>query len=53
MMGKMEGIGTGNFPYYFKGMLDEVRISSGACSADWIRLCYMNQKSDDALVVFK
>jgi hypothetical protein len=53
MIGKMEGVGEGNFPYYFKGMIDEVRILSGAYSADWIRLCYMNQKRNDALVVFK
>jgi hypothetical protein len=38
---------------YFKGRIDEVRVSSGALTADWIRLCYMNQKSDDKLVVFK
>jgi hypothetical protein len=37
----------------FSGIIDEVRISSVACSADWIRLCYMNQKETDALVVFK
>ncbi len=48
-LGKMPG-GT---QYYFGGMLDEVRVSSFALSADWIKLCYMNQKSPDALVVFK
>ena len=53
MIGKLQGLGDGNFPYYFKGMIDEVRISSGAQSADWIRLCYMNQKSNSALIVFK
>jgi hypothetical protein len=46
-----------NIPYYqgwsyFKGSVDEVRVSRGAPTADWIKLCYMNQKSDDALVVF-
>jgi hypothetical protein len=38
---------------YFKGSVDEVRISRGIPGADWIRLCYMNQKAGDALVVFK
>lgn len=34
----------------FKGKIDEVRISSTAPGADWIKLCYMNQKSSDQLV---
>jgi hypothetical protein len=38
---------------YFKGMIDEVRIRSVACGADWIKLCYMNQRSDDRLVQFQ
>lgn len=38
---------------YFKGSIDEVRIISTAVSLEWIRLCYMNQKSEDKLVVFK
>lgn len=38
---------------YFKGSIDEVRIVSTAVSPEWIRLCYMNQKSEDKLVVFK
>jgi len=37
----------------FKGKIDEVRISSRARSADWIKLCFMNQKETDALVQFK
>jgi hypothetical protein len=37
---------------FFRGKIDEVRVSSVAPSDDWIRLCYMNQKADDALVVF-
>jgi hypothetical protein len=53
MIGKMEGIGGGNFPYFFKGILDEIRVSNVASSADWIRLSYMNQKAQDGLVVFK
>lgn len=39
--------------YFFDGKIDEVRISSGALSPAAIRLCYMNQKADDALVIFK
>lgn len=35
---------------YFSGSIDEVRISSTADSPDWIKLCYMNQKEQDALV---
>ena len=39
--------------YYFDGKIDEVRISNMSRSADWEKLCYMNQKEYDALVVFK
>jgi hypothetical protein len=38
---------------YVNGIMDEIRIEKTARSADWIRLCYMNQKSDDKLVVFR
>lgn len=34
---------------FFNGKIDEVRISDVARSADWIRLCYMNQRTDDRL----
>ncbi|MBN1306693.1 MAG: LamG domain-containing protein, partial [Chitinispirillaceae bacterium] len=37
---------------YFNGRIDEVRVSRMAPDDDWIRLCYMNQKTDDALVAF-
>jgi hypothetical protein len=36
--------------YFFAGIIDEVRVSSRGLSADWIRLCYMNQRMDDQLV---
>lgn len=36
----------------FCGMVDEVRIASVRSSADWIKLCYMNQKSVDRLIQF-
>ena len=39
---------------FFHGAIDEVRVMHAVVSADWVRLCYMNQKADgDALVVFK
>ena len=41
------------FPWFFKGKIDEVRVLSVAPSADWVKLCYMNQKASDALVIFK
>jgi hypothetical protein len=37
---------------YF-GLLDELRLQSAPVSPDWIKLCYMNQKSVDALLRFK
>jgi hypothetical protein len=38
---------------YFKGSIDEVRICNTAKSSGWVRLCYMNQRLDDRLVVFR
>ncbi|HEX2952262.1 MAG TPA: DUF2341 domain-containing protein, partial [Armatimonadota bacterium] len=38
---------------YFKGNMDEAMILATARSADWIKLCFMNQKEGDALVSFK
>ncbi|MBN1758940.1 MAG: DUF2341 domain-containing protein [Chitinispirillaceae bacterium] len=35
------------------GSLDECSLSVRARSADWIRLCYMNQRMDDMLVEFR
>lgn len=37
---------------YFKGSIDEVRIAGTAFSADWIKLCYLNQKENDALLTW-
>jgi hypothetical protein len=37
---------------FFKGYIDEIRISSTPASADWVRLCYMNQRTDDRLLTF-
>lgn len=37
---------------YFKGFMDELEISAAVRSADWIKLCYMNQRKDNLLVKF-
>ena len=39
--------------YSYTGLIDEVRISRVARSPDYIKLCFMNQKKDDVLVVFE
>ena len=39
--------------YNFSGLMDEVRVNNSTKGADWIRLCYMNQKNQDALVKFE
>lgn len=52
MIGKTNGATMPGFPYYFHGILDEVRIHNCALSADWIKVCYMNQKQPDALIVW-
>lgn len=38
---------------YFKGKIDEVRIISRAVTPDYIRLCYMNQRTDSKFLMFK
>jgi hypothetical protein len=38
---------------FFNGAIDEVRISNVSHSPDWIRLEYMNQKANNALVEFR
>jgi hypothetical protein len=43
--------GNGKKSYAMRGMVDEVRVCKTARSADWIRLCYMNQRIDDKLIV--
>jgi hypothetical protein len=37
----------------WNGVLDECSISFRARSADWIRLCFMNQQRDDQLIVVR
>lgn len=56
-------VSIGGYPYYvtytnegycrFKGKIDEVRIASVACSADWIKLSFMNQRTDERLILFR
>lgn len=38
---------------FVDGTMDEVRIEGTARQADWIRLCYMNQRIDDLLINFE
>ena len=38
---------------FVNGIMDEIRIEGTPRTAAWIRLCYMNQRNDDRLVVFK
>ena len=42
--------GNGEKIYNFSGRMDEVRVNKTSLSADWIKLCFMNQKERDALV---
>ncbi|HEX2958334.1 MAG TPA: DUF2341 domain-containing protein [Chitinispirillaceae bacterium] len=39
--------------FYFNGRIDEVRVNNTAVSADYIKLCFMNQRVDDKLVVYR
>jgi hypothetical protein len=44
---------TGFTTQWFNGIIDEMRIYSWPNSINWITLCYMNQRSEDKLVVFE
>jgi hypothetical protein len=44
--------GNGKTIFNFIGLIDEVRIHTAAVSADWVRLCFMNQKASDKLLVW-
>jgi hypothetical protein len=37
---------------YFKGLMDELEISSTARSAEWIKLCYMNQREEKYFIKY-
>jgi hypothetical protein len=45
--------GNGRTDFDFTGTVDEVRVDKTVRTADWVKLCFMNQRSDDRLVVFK
>jgi hypothetical protein len=38
---------------YFIGKIDEVCVSNVARSDAWTKLCYMNQRQDDKLIIYK
>jgi len=42
--------GNGRAGYNFSGRIDEVRVSNVPLNPDWIKLSFMNQKEQDALV---
>lgn len=39
--------------WFFKGTIDEVRVMSISPSEEWVKLCYMNQRNEDKLIVHK
>jgi hypothetical protein len=45
-------IGGVNGNNFFYGSLDEIRVSRVQRSADWIKLCYENQKRDQVVCTF-
>jgi hypothetical protein len=46
-------LGDGEPQRNVSGTMDEIRIENTNRPADWIKLSYMNQRSDDKVVVFK
>ncbi|MBN1577495.1 MAG: DUF2341 domain-containing protein [Chitinispirillaceae bacterium] len=52
-IGKFMETGVKEGDGFFNGSIDEVRISSIPLSADWIRLCRMNQQAEDRLLAFR
>jgi len=45
--------GNGKTGYSFFGRIDEVRVYRTVITAEYVKLCFMNQKNDDQLVGFK
>jgi hypothetical protein len=39
--------------YQWKGSLDECTVAYTTRSPDWVRLCYMNQRTNDRLIQFR
>ncbi|MGE5670150.1 MAG: DUF2341 domain-containing protein, partial [Fibrobacterota bacterium] len=44
--------GNGKIEFGFNGCIDEVRVFKKALTPDYVRLCYMSQKSDNNFVHF-
>jgi len=44
---------NGRTEFNFCGAMNEVRVCGTVRGADWIRLCYMNQRPDDKLIFSK
>jgi hypothetical protein len=42
--------GNGKTAFNFIGQIDEVRVNNISVAPDWVKLCYMNQKAQDALI---
>ena len=51
-IGKFIEEGGGNGDDFFNGLIDEVRIYSTVSDPERVRLCYMNQCTDDRLLTF-
>lgn len=47
------GKGTADLKRWFTGLVDEIRIYNSAINSNWIKLCYMNQRSDDKFVIIQ
>jgi hypothetical protein len=47
------GAASGGTRDFLNGMMDELSISSVSRGSDWIKLCYMNQRVDDQLILYK
>jgi hypothetical protein len=44
--------GNGKTGFNYVGFIDEVRVNNCPLEPDWVKLCFMNQKEQDALVVW-
>jgi hypothetical protein len=44
--------GNGKTRFNFIGQIDEVRVHNSSLAPDWVKLCFMNQKARDALIVW-
>jgi len=45
--------GNGKKIFNFVGQVDEVRVNRISVTSDWIKLCFMNQKEIERLIIFK